>query len=204
MNTNAAARFLHIYDKASAPTLNSDTPMVAIPLAASSGKPGHPLGMPGIALRRHCLGLHDDTTRRSRSRRRPQASCSPTSSMRRDAMTTVTYSGLGTSADLPGTDLIATWRSTGPLKTVTGRLRRRILGRITIATGRLDDDRGALLAYVGSEGSPGVLFASDSDTGCTHQWRTRGLRSAGEGRGLRVWGLRPLSARSPRRRSLVR
>ena len=51
VNTNAAARVLHIYDKASAPTLNSDTPMVTIPLAASSAaNQGIPLGMPGIAF----------------------------------------------------------------------------------------------------------------------------------------------------------
>lgn len=36
MNTNAAARYLHLYDKATAPTLSTDTPVYTIPLAASS------------------------------------------------------------------------------------------------------------------------------------------------------------------------
>ena len=51
VNTNAAARFLHIYDKATAPTLNTDTPVVTIPLAASSAaNQGIPLGTPGIVF----------------------------------------------------------------------------------------------------------------------------------------------------------
>ena len=79
-------------------------------------------------------------------------------------MTTVTYSRLGTSADLLGTDLIATWRGTGPLKTVTGAVAKAYFGAdyLPLAGGTMT---GALLAYAGSEGSPGMSFASDSDTG---------------------------------------
>lgn len=79
-------------------------------------------------------------------------------------MTTVTYSGLGTSADLLGTDLIATWRSTGPLKTVTGAIAKAYFGAdyLPLAGGTMT---GALLSYAGSEGAPGLAFASDSDTG---------------------------------------
>ena len=79
-------------------------------------------------------------------------------------MTTVVYSALGTSADLLGTDLIATWRSSGPLKTVTGAVAKAYFGAdyLPLAGGTMT---GALLSYAGSEGSPGVSFASDTDTG---------------------------------------
>ena len=79
-------------------------------------------------------------------------------------MTTVTYSGLGTSADLLGTDLIATWRSTGPLKTVTGAVAKAYFGAdyLLLAGGTMT---GQLAAYAGSEGAPGLAFASDTDTG---------------------------------------
>lgn len=35
-NVNAAARYLKLYDKASAPTVGTDTPVLVIPLAAAS------------------------------------------------------------------------------------------------------------------------------------------------------------------------
>lgn len=79
-------------------------------------------------------------------------------------MTTITYAGLGTSADLLGTDLIATWRSTGPLKTVTGAVAKAYFGAdyLTLAGGTMT---GALVSYVGSESLPGLTFAGDTDTG---------------------------------------
>lgn len=36
-NTNAAVRYLKIYDKASAPTVGTDTPVMTIPIPAGSG-----------------------------------------------------------------------------------------------------------------------------------------------------------------------
>lgn len=79
-------------------------------------------------------------------------------------MTTVTYSGLGTSADLLGTDLIATWRSAGPLKTITGAVAKAYFGAdyLPLAGGTMT---GAIVAYAGTESLPGLSFASDTDTG---------------------------------------
>ena len=37
MNTNAAVRYLHIYDKATAPTVGTDTPIITIPVPVSNG-----------------------------------------------------------------------------------------------------------------------------------------------------------------------
>lgn len=34
-NVNAAIRYLHLYNKATAPTLSTDTPLISIPLAAA-------------------------------------------------------------------------------------------------------------------------------------------------------------------------
>lgn len=79
-------------------------------------------------------------------------------------MTTADYSQLGTSADLLGTDLIATWRSAGPLKTVTGAVAKAYFGAdyLPLAGGTMT---GALVAYAGTESLPGLSFASDTDTG---------------------------------------
>lgn len=37
-NANAAVRYLHLYNKASAPTLSTDTPVYTIPLPPTSGR----------------------------------------------------------------------------------------------------------------------------------------------------------------------
>lgn len=56
-NVNAAVRYLHVYDKASAPTLGTDTPVLSIPLPGGTTGGGAILAMPvgieftlGIAL----------------------------------------------------------------------------------------------------------------------------------------------------------
>lgn len=36
-NTNASLRYLHLYDKASSPTVGSDTPVISFPVPASGG-----------------------------------------------------------------------------------------------------------------------------------------------------------------------
>lgn len=50
MNTNAAARYLHLYDKATAPTLSTDTPIFTIPLQASSVPADLRIGDIGLAF----------------------------------------------------------------------------------------------------------------------------------------------------------
>lgn len=49
LNTNAAVRYLKIYDKASAPTVGTDAPVLTMALPASSGTPLN-LGDNGLAL----------------------------------------------------------------------------------------------------------------------------------------------------------
>lgn len=45
-NVNAAVRYLHLYNKASAPTLGTDTPVLTIPLPGSTTGGGAVLSMP--------------------------------------------------------------------------------------------------------------------------------------------------------------
>lgn len=48
-NTNAAVRYLHFYDKATAPTLNTDTPIYTVVLpAATRVTPGNALNIPFV------------------------------------------------------------------------------------------------------------------------------------------------------------
>jgi hypothetical protein len=49
-NLNAAVRYLHLYDKATAPTLSTDTPVLTIALAASSVQNAIPFGDIGVAF----------------------------------------------------------------------------------------------------------------------------------------------------------
>lgn len=50
VNTNAAVRYLHLYNKATAPSLSTDTPIYTIPLQASSVPADVNLGNIGLAF----------------------------------------------------------------------------------------------------------------------------------------------------------
>lgn len=79
-------------------------------------------------------------------------------------MATKTYDQLTAAVDIQDADLVATWRSTGPLKTVTAAQIQAYAAQdsLPLAGGTMT---GVLVAYAGTEALPGVSFASDTDTG---------------------------------------
>jgi hypothetical protein len=79
-------------------------------------------------------------------------------------MATKTYAQLTTQADVQDTDLVAIWRSS-PLKTTTGLIIKNYCQAGTVLADGSIPFTGALQAYVGSVGSPGMAFDGDEDTG---------------------------------------
>lgn len=79
-------------------------------------------------------------------------------------MTTKNYSQLTTLSDVQATDLVATWRSS-PLKTITALILKNYCQSGTLLADGSIPLTGALQAYVGAVGSPGITFDGDEDTG---------------------------------------
>jgi hypothetical protein len=78
---------------------------------------------------------------------------------------TKTYAQLGVETTVAGSDLIATWRGSGPLKTVTGTVAKTFFESSSLLLDGSSPMTGALELADGTEALPGLTFASDLDLG---------------------------------------
>lgn len=95
-----------------------------------------------------------------------------------------TYAQLTEQTDLQDTDLLAAYRSTGPLKRFNASVIKTFVGATFLNLDGSTTMTGPLVAAVGSEGSPGVVFAGDADTGFWHPAANTVAYSAG---GVERW-----------------
>lgn len=82
-------------------------------------------------------------------------------------MTTKTYAQLTAATDFQATDLLASWRPSGPgpLKSFTGAILATYFNTLYLQLSGSSAMTGTFLAFAGNESGPGIAFSSDPDTG---------------------------------------
>lgn len=82
-------------------------------------------------------------------------------------MTTKTYAQLTAASDFQASYLLASWdpAGPGPLKSFTGAVFNTYLNSLYLQLSGSSAMTGTLLLYAGAQGTPGLAFGSDNDTG---------------------------------------